>query len=83
MSATTTHRDKAINTLKPRKNGRYVSDDIFKCISWMKTFEFPTRRQAIIWNNDGLAYWRIYASLGIDELTLINEYVHEPFSHGG
>ena len=25
-------------------------------------------RQAIIWASDGLAYWRIYASLGLNEL---------------
>ena len=29
----------------------------------------PTRRQAIIWTNDGLVYWRKYASLGLRELT--------------
>ena len=29
----------------------------------------PTRRQAIIWTNDGIVYWRIYASLGLNELT--------------
>ena len=28
----------------------------------------PTRRKAIIWNNGGLVYWRIYASLGPNEL---------------
>ena len=27
-------------------------------------------RQAIIWTNDGLVYWRIYASLGFNELTV-------------
>ena len=27
-----------------------------------------TRRQAIIWTNDDLDYWRIYASLGFNEL---------------
>ena len=27
------------------------------------------RRQAIVWNNDGLVYQRIYASLGLNELT--------------
>ena len=26
------------------------------------------RRQAIIWTNNGLVYWRIYASLGLNEL---------------
>ena len=28
----------------------------------------PKRRQAFIWANDGLVYWRIYALLGISEL---------------
>ena len=28
----------------------------------------PTRRQAIIWTNDGLGCWRIYASLSLSEL---------------
>ena len=28
----------------------------------------PTRRQAIIWTNDGTCYQRIYASLGLKEL---------------
>ena len=28
----------------------------------------PVRRQAIIWTNDGLVYWRIYSSLGLNEL---------------
>ena len=29
----------------------------------------PTRRQAIIWTNDGLVWWCIYASLGLNELS--------------
>ena len=29
----------------------------------------PTRRQAIIWTNDGQVWWRIYASLGLNELS--------------
>ena len=29
----------------------------------------PPRCQAIIWTNDGLVYWRIYASLSLDELS--------------
>ena len=29
----------------------------------------PNRRQAIIWINDDLVYWRIYASLGLNEFT--------------
>ena len=28
----------------------------------------PVRRQAIIWTNDGLVYWRTYAPLGLSEL---------------
>ena len=27
------------------------------------------RPGAIIWTNDGMVYWRIYASLGLNELT--------------
>ena len=27
----------------------------------------PIRRQAIIWANDFFVYWRIYASLGLNE----------------
>ena len=29
------------------------------------------RREAIIWTNDGLVYWRIYAVLGLSELSQI------------
>ena len=29
----------------------------------------PNRQQAIIWSNDGLVYWCIYASLGLNELS--------------
>ena len=28
-----------------------------------------SRQQAIIWTNDGIVCWRIYASLGLNELT--------------
>ena len=28
----------------------------------------PTRRLAIIWTHDGLVWWHIYASLGLNEL---------------
>ena len=28
----------------------------------------PTRRQAIIWTNVGVLYWRIYGSLDLNEL---------------
>ena len=29
----------------------------------------PSMRQAIIWTNGGMLYWRIYASLGLNELS--------------
>ena len=28
----------------------------------------PTKRQVIIWTNGGIIYWRIYASLDLNEL---------------
>ena len=28
----------------------------------------PTRQQTIIWSNDGLLYWCIYVSLGLNVL---------------
>ena len=31
------------NTLRSSQNGRHFSDDIFKCISWMKTYKFRGR----------------------------------------
>ena len=31
----------------------------------------PNRGQAIIWTIDGLVYWRMYASLGLNELIMI------------
>ena len=33
--------------------------------------------QAIIWTNDGIVYWCIYASLGLNELTLLPEAVSD------
>ena len=32
-----------VNTLGQRQNGHYFPDDIFKCISWMKIYEFLLR----------------------------------------
>ena len=32
-------------------------------------------RQAIIWTNADLIYWRIYAALGGDELTMQNKQI--------
>ena len=36
----------------------------------------PTKRQAIIWTNADSVRWRIYASLGGDELKSRREEVH-------
>ena len=41
-----------------RHNGSIVSDDGLA----------PNRRQAIIWTNVDMLYWRIYAPLGLNEL---------------
>ena len=35
----------------------------------------PIRRQAIIWTNDGLDWWRIYASLHLNELNKYQGYL--------
>ena len=79
------------NTLRSRQNGRYFTDGIFKRIFvnenvWIAvdiSLKFidsdngfaPTRRQAIIWIKDGLVYWRIYASLGPNELKVLNKVI--------
>ena len=34
----------------------------------------PVSRQSIIWNNNGLVYWRIYASPGLNELIIESHY---------
>ena len=36
----------------------------------------PFRRQAIIWSNDGTVYWRIYSSLGLNELNKNGLLIH-------
>ena len=51
---------------KPPANRQFV-EQFFKC-EW----NLPNRRQAIIWANDSIVYWRIYASLSIDELQWIS-----------
>ena len=74
-----------INTLRPRQNGRHFADDLFKCIflnetAWISleiSLKFvpkvqinniPATRHYL--NQWWLVYWRIYASLGLNELTL-------------
>ena len=45
------------------------------------------RRQIIIWINDCLVFWRIYASLGVDELTWMTQrlqnHKHVPLMYVG
>ena len=36
-------RHSIVNTLRPRQNGRHFPDDIFKCIFFMKMYEFRLR----------------------------------------
>ena len=43
-------------------------DKIFKYIVLNDNCCFFNLLQAIFWTNDGHVYWRIYASLGLDEL---------------
>ena len=33
----------------------------------------PFRWQDIIWTKDGLAYWCIYASVGLNDLTIVDQ----------
>ena len=37
----------------------------------------PNRRQVIIWTNAGPIHWRIYAAIGIDELTFPERFYWE------
>ena len=48
----------------------FASNWQYGCIIWDNDLA-PNRRQAIVSTNDGLGYWRIYASLGLDEITLL------------
>ena len=59
-----------------RESGRHFADDHFKfvfirgnrCILFLISRIFPSRTYLIIRLHYGLLYWRIYASLGFDEL---------------
>ena len=83
-----------VNILRPRQNGRYFADDIFRCIflnenaciSLKISLKFvpkvrinniPALAQIMAWRRQAtshylsqwwLVYWRIYASLGLNEL---------------
>ena len=79
----------AFDTLRPRQNGRFFPDDIFKCIffnehAWIalvpKVWINHTTSlvQIMAWRRPGAGhylkqrcsnYWRIYSSLGLNELT--------------
>ena len=74
-------------TLRPRQNGRHFADNLFKCTSWMKMYEFGLKFhwslflsvQVIIFqrSDNGLATMvrlptHIYSSLGRNVLNLIN-----------
>ena len=100
-------RAQRVNTLRPRPNGCYFADDIFKCFSlienlWFFYYNFTeicflgsdwqygsigsdnglasNTHQAIILTNDGLGYWHIYASLGLNELILTRKYYFIAFT---
>ena len=60
-------------TTMETSQGRQFPDNIFKCIYLNNGSDnglAPARRQAIIWTNDGLGWWRIYASLDLNVLSL-------------
>ena len=87
-----------INSLRPRQNGRYNADDIFKCIFLNENVWIPTKIslkfvpkgpinnipalvQIMAWRRLGdkplselmmVSYWRIYASLGLNDLTRLH-----------
>ena len=46
------------------------------CFRWWLV---PARRQATIWINDGLVSWRIYASLGLNEINMVQGYFIQLF----
>ena len=72
-----------INSYPPIQNGRYFANDNFRCIFVNEIFciliqislKFvpnglaPNRRQAITRTNVDPVHWRIYATLGEDELS--------------
>ena len=59
----------------------------------MKMFEFRLTFHSIVflrvqltisWTNAGIVFWRIYASLGLNELIIIHKLlIHNPDIHGG
>ena len=84
----------ALNTLRPRQNGRHFADTIFQCIflnekalislkisqkfiPMVRINNIPALVQIMALHRPGdkplyepwLVYWRIYASLGLNDLT--------------
>ena len=86
-------RHQCVSTLRPRQNGRHFADDIFKCIflnenvciSLKISLKFVSK---VRMNNTPAMvqkwlghYWRIYASLGLNELNTTDKkcvYYLEP-----
>ena len=70
----TSQAHQKVNTLRPRLNGRHFPDDILKCIFlnesvWISlkiSLKFVPISHYL--NQWFLVYWRIYASLGLNEL---------------
>ena len=63
-----------MNTLRPTQNDHQFADDTFKRIFSNEIVRVSntsslSMRQSIIWTKDGLVYWRIYASFGINKLS--------------
>ena len=75
------------NTLGPRRNGRHFPDDIFECIFFNENvwilLRISLKFVPNIWINNipalvqimlnqlWFVYWRIYASLGLNESTML------------
>ena len=64
--------------LRQRLNGHHFVTTSSSGFSWMKTFEFEMKfhckidnMAAINWSNVSMFYWRIYASLGLNELDIV------------
>ena len=85
-----------LNTLRPRKYGRHFPDDICKRIFLNDNIRISINislnlvpygpidyKSAIIWTNDGLVHWyiyaclslRIYASLNLNEWTVLPNFI--------
>ena len=66
--------DKLNHSLTPTKPFKLRFNFHWNLFLWVQLTNWhnglvPNRRQAIIWTNDGLVCWRIYASLRLYELT--------------